>query len=711
MTRLELLRRGAVLSLAAATLTCSGADTIQPPEAAQLAIAGGNGQSAPAGVVLPNPIGVRVTDQSGDPVAGVTVDWSASDGGSVSPASDATDENGRATASWTLGPDVGSQTANATVDGLEGSPVTFTATAVQTGTTTLTVTVEPPASALTMEVFPPDQQPAVRLTDAGGSPMAGETVTAAVASGGGTLQGEAAATTGSDGVATFGDLGIEGTGPQTIEFSAAGVKATTSPIMLSPLPPEATTGEWDAPVDWDIVPLHLALLPTGKILAWGRNEVDGSMGEPRLWDPTSGSPGSMARMVKSDTMLFCAGLALMADGRLMVSGGHKSDDRGLDVTNIFDPVSESWVPGLPKMAKGRWYPTVTALPDGRLVTVAGKDTAKKVVLLPEVWENGAWVQLPGASLELPYYPRDFVDPKNGLVFYAGERIQSRWLDVDASTASGRGRWISGPSHLYQKNRDYGSAAMYDTGKILYAGGGGYLNWDTPDPVSGSPTARVEKIDLMAGSPTWTEASPMSQPRRHLNATVLPDGRVLVTGGVSGDGFNDIATAVRAAEVWDPATDQWTALSSNSVDRGYHSVSLLLPDATVLHGASGDANVPNSNQAYPNERSHEIFHPPYLYRGARPVITDAPATVSYGQDFLVQTPNGAQITEVRWIHLGTVTHAFDQSARANKLAFARANGGVTVTAPASPNAAPPGHYLLFILNRNGVPSTAKIVRVH
>ena len=161
---------------------------------------------------------------------------------------------------------------------------------------------------------------------------------------------------------------------------------------------------------------------------------------------------------------------------------------------------------------------------------------------------------------------------------------------------------------------------------------------------------------------------------------------------------------------DPATDEWTTLASNSVNRGYHSVSLLLPDATVLHGASGDANVPNSNQAYPNERSHEIFHPPYLYRGARPVVSNAPATVTYGQDFLVETPNAAQVTDVRWIHLGSVTHAFDQSARANSLAFARAATGVTVTAPASPNAAPPGHYLLFILNRNGVPSSATIVRV-
>ena len=103
---------------------------------------------------------------------------------------------------------------------------------------------------------------------------------------------------------------------------------------------------------------------------------------------------------------------------------------------------------------------------------------------------------------------------------------------------------------------------------------------------------------------------MAQPRRHLNATVLPDGKVLVTGGVSGGGFNDLATAVHTAELWDPATDDWTALAPNQVDRGYHSVSLLLPDGSVLHGASGDANVPGTTTKYPAQRNHEIFHPPY-----------------------------------------------------------------------------------------------------
>ena len=177
-----------------------------------------------------------------------------------------------------------------------------------------------------------------------------------------------------------------------------------------------------------------------------------------------------------------------------------------------------------------------------------------------------------------------------------------------------------------------------------------------------------------------------------------------------EGSTIFSTGARVAEVWNPRTGDWTTLASNAVTRGYHSVSILLPDGTVLHGASGDAKIPGTSTPYPDQRNHEIFHPPYLFMGARPTITSTPATVGYGQSFLVSTPNAAQVTDVRWIRLGSVTHAFDAGQRANTLTFSPTGGGVSVTAPANPNLAPPGFYQLFILNRNGVPSHGVMVEV-
>ncbi|MFL5449842.1 MAG: hypothetical protein ACJ8AX_14935, partial [Gemmatimonadales bacterium] len=277
----------------------------------------------------------------------------------------------------------------------------------------VTISRQPPSNALDQEVWAPGSQPVVVVKDAAGVAVASAVVTAAIASGSGVIEGASSATTKANGSATFADLGIAGTGNHSLRFTAGSIGATSATVAINPLPNEAQTGKWDASVPWDIVPLHIQLLPTGKLLAWGKRESDGSMGIPRLWNPASGFPNT-ATIVRPGDMLFCAGHTLMADGRVMVSGGHLNDDRGLDVTNIFDPVSESWATGLPKMAKGRWYPTVTTLADGRVVTVAGRDANSTVVLIPEIWEGNRWVKLTGASLTLPYYPRQFVAPNGKL---------------------------------------------------------------------------------------------------------------------------------------------------------------------------------------------------------------------------------------------------------------------------------------------------------
>jgi hypothetical protein len=146
------------------------------------------------------------------------------------------------------------------------------------------------------------------------------------------------------------------------------------------------------------------------------------------------------------------------------------------------------------------------------------------------------------------------------------------------------------------------------------------------------------------------------------------------------------------------------MASNAVVRVYHSTSLLLKDGRVLNTGSGDgAGITNRYNA-------ELYSPPYLFKGARPAISSAPSAVGYGQSFFVGTANPTSIARVTLLRPGSVTHAFDASQRFNELSFVRTSDGLTVKSPANANLAPPGYYMLFILNGNGVPSTAKVLRI-
>ena len=224
------------------------------------------------------------------------------------------------------------------------------------------------------------------------------------------------------------------------------------------------------------------------------------------------------------------------------------------------------------------------------------------------------------------------------------------------------------------------------------------------------------IDLNAGTAAeWRPVGSMAVGRRQLNATLLANGQVLVTGGSNGTGFNPppMSDAVLAAEVWDPVTEQWKTLARMGHHRLYHSTALLLPDARVLTAGSGQP----AATGFTNDYTAEIFNPPYLYKAdgtsaTRPTITSAPTAVRYNEPFVVSTPNAADVRAVTWIRLGSVTHAFDESQRFNRLSFSldAAASSLTVVAPARGALAPPGHYMLFLIDSHGVPSVAKIVRI-
>ena len=190
-------------------------------------------------------------------------------------------------------------------------------------------------------------------------------------------------------------------------------------------------------------------------------------------------------------------------------------------------------------------------------------------------------------------------------------------------------------------------------------------------------------------------------------TVLPDGNVLVTGGGSTTESTDSSVGVLAAEMWSPATESWTTMASGQVARLYHSIALLLPDARVLV-AGGGRVVDGTDPSI--KLNAEIYSPPYLFKGTRPTITSAPTDVPYNSTFVVQAPNATQIASVELIRLGAVTHAFNNEQRFLNLTFQQLSGSLNIQAPANANLAPPGYYMLFIVNDSGVPSVAATMRV-
>lgn len=452
-----------------------------------------------------------------------------------------------------------------------------------------------------------------------------------------------------------------------------GVLCSLSPIAAN----AQTTGQWTTLTNAPIIPIHNALLPTGKVLMWGR------AGARTVWDPgTNQAAGSSA---DPEYDQFCSAHVFLADGRMFDAGGHIVDFVGLAKASTYDAATNTWA-GAPDMNAGRWYPTATALPNGDALVVSGQiDTTTGVNTLPQVYQAAAntWRDLSAARLNLELYPMMFVAP-NGKVINVGPGTTTRYLDT-----VGSGAWSFVGNHIFSSSRSYGSAVMYAPGKILVVGGG--------DP----PTATAEVIDLNASAPAWRAVPSMSIARRHLNTTLLPDGTVLVTGGSSGSGFDNRTTPVFTAELWDPATERWTTLSSASVGRFYHSSAVLLPDGRVLStGGEGKTDV-------------EVFSPPYLFKGGtRPTISGMPASVGYAQKFTVQSPDATSIGKVTLIRLPSVTHAFNQNQRLNVLQFAQgaATGTIDITTPADANLAPPGDYLLFAVNSTGVPSVGTLVRL-
>ncbi|HTT17809.1 MAG TPA: galactose oxidase-like domain-containing protein [Candidatus Sulfotelmatobacter sp.] len=472
-----------------------------------------------------------------------------------------------------------------------------------------------------------------------------------------------------------------------IAYNSASLSATSSSITVTVdnSGNASTVGSWSEPVSLPAVAVNLILMKNNTVLFY----QDGTT--PTVWDYLN----NVLTNVPAAADLFCSGHTELADGRILIVGGYgeSADKMGIANAEIFDPSNNSWTV-IPKMAYARWYPSAITLSDGTVIVMGGWKTSEHTNAgIPEVYDPVAntWTSMTNANNPFETYPFIYQLSNGNIVHVNG----SEYATVTDMLNLGSQSWSTVDSNI----EDGGSSVMYVQDKIMKAGSA------SDSQMTGASANTTYVIDMTQPSPTWKQTASMAYPRSFMNLTELPDGTVLATGGETDKNGGDISKAVYPAELWSPTTMNWTTMSAMHTPREYHGTAVLLPDGRVMESGMG-ADFGN----VPDELSAEFFSPPYLFKGPRPTITQAPTQITYGQNFFVATPDAATITSAVLMRLGAATHFFNMDARYVPVAFTQAAGGLDITAPANGYLAPPGYYMLFILNSNGVPSIAPFVQI-
>lgn len=454
----------------------------------------------------------------------------------------------------------------------------------------------------------------------------------------------------------------------------------------------AAKGWWELlPCEAPVLAVHAVLMHTGKVLFFagsGNDDLYTTGLRSAVYDYENGTFSTPPTPVD----VFCAGQTVLPDGRVLVSGGTEVYDPfvGLKTALLFDPIGEHWT-FVQAMKWGRWYPTLVTLGDGRgLATSGGGNSENETYAPPSGWS------VTGPQFDWPLYPHLHL-LADGRIFHSGMRLGGSTVQPGyLNPATGAYTALPGsaiPPTFDFGNRNQGATVLLppaQTQRVMLMGGG-------------SPSiSAVHIIDTDAATPQYVAAPSMFRPRIHVNTVILPDRTVVATGGSA---VADVsATASLEAEIFDPASNTWTTGAAARVPRMYHSTALLMPDGRVLTAGSNP-------RRRDDELRLEVYHPPYLFRGPRPCIERVPSQIRLDEAFAIHSPNASDIKWISLVRPMATTHSYDSDQRLVDIPFRR-RGVCHLHArmPANPNLVPPGYYMLFIVNRKGVPSVAKWVRV-
>ena len=486
------------------------------------------------------------------------------------------------------------------------------------------------------------------------------------------------------------------------------------------IPQSVSRGVWGPTLDLPLVPVSGAQEASGQIILWSSWASDQFHATPggktvmSKWDPIT---NVLSKRVVTNTRhdMFCPGISIDGTGMMIVTGGNDASQ-----TSLYDASTDKWIEG-PSMKLRRGYQSSTTLSDGRVFVIGGSFTGGSN--LPkdgEVYdpETRGWTRLPGAKVK-PMLTDDFEAAwradnhgwlfgwKNQTVFQAGPSKAMNWYYME-----GAGSFHGAANRLDDEDSMSGNAVMFDAvkGKILTLGG-------SPDYDKAFATANAHIITL--GEPgdipkveLAAEAGEMHSKRVFHTSVVLPDGKVFIAGGQTfGVAFNE-ENVHFVPELYDPETDTFIQLQQNNIIRVYHSLSILLPDGRVLNGGGGLCG-----NCSANHYDAQIFTPPYLLTDSgeprpRPrIVSDLPGQVLVGAVLNFSTE--AEIKTASLIRIGSNTHTVNTDQRRIPLEISRLSSDdyqYKTQLPNDPGIIIPGHWMLFVMDKDGVPSIAKAIMV-
>ncbi|GAB2604607.1 hypothetical protein Aab01nite_78320 [Paractinoplanes abujensis] len=391
----------------------------------------------------------------------------------------------------------------------------------------------------------------------------------------------------------------------------------------------------------------------------------------------------------------------------------KQEYGGDNTSYEFDPVAEKYI-RTGDMVKSRWYPTLAELPGGDVLAVSGLDEFGRI--LPGDNEKylraeRKWVAAPELKRYFPTYPALHLMADDRLFFsgsnsgYGSDtegRTPGLWNLEDNSFEVVPG--LAQP-RLTETSSSVLLAPAQDQ-KVMIFGGGEVGE----SPVS---TTRTAIADLDTSNPIYEPGPDLPEPVRYLSTVLLPDDTVFTTGGSSGYRGGPYGGKPRSdlftSQIYQPASNSFATAAESTVGRNYHSEAILLADGRVITLGSDPLYDETGKNPGSFEKRIEVYSPPYLFQGERPVITGGPATVRRGATVTFGT-DSKNVRRARLVRPSAVTHVVDVDQRSVAVDITPTEGGLAISIPQRKGLVPSGWYMLFLVDDKGVPSVARWVQV-